>query len=134
MGYHPKKTNSNKQSLKEKELPLQHLARMTPTDAEQISKMEAKNWKKTPAPKCKFQTHFVTDIQKEYLLGEKEKRIYLLIYRMVICLAICALLPTPPSRAAEALEPAFRSKTFQNFKLSSAAAVASICPSGLRQL
>lgn len=55
-------------------------------------------------------------------------------YRMVICLAIAPPFPTPPSREVEALTPALRSKTFQNFKLSSAAAVASICPSGLRQL
>lgn len=40
---------------------------------------------------------------------------------MVICLAIAPPLPTPPSRDAAALSPAFRSKTFQNFKLSSAA-------------
>jgi hypothetical protein len=77
-------------------------------------------------------------------------------HRMVICLAIwLPLLPTPPSRDAEALTPALRSNTFQNLRLSSAArhgqcehlvrnercnereespAVASICPSGLRQL
>jgi hypothetical protein len=30
-------------------------------------------------------------------------------------------------------DPAFFSNTFQNFRLSSAAAVASVCPSGLRQ-
>jgi hypothetical protein len=78
-------------------------------------------------------------------------------HRIVICLAIWVpLLPTPPSRDAEALTPALRSNTFQNLRLSSAAkkkgqgqyivlarnvmngkyspAVASICPSGLRQL
>ena len=43
-------------------------------------------------------------------------------HRMVICLAIwLPLLPTPPSRDAEALTPALRSKTFQNLRLSSAA-------------
>lgn len=77
------------------------------------------------------------------------------IYRMVMDFAIWALLPTPPSRDAEALVPGLRSKIFQNFRLSSAAedtladehnntgisgtyeyipAVASIWPSGLRQL
>lgn len=80
-------------------------------------------------------------------------------YRIVICLLRWApLLPTPPSRDAEAVVPGLRSKTFQNFRLSSAAAqrttcqysvgsscewkkggrnlpvVANICPSGLRQL
>jgi hypothetical protein len=41
---------------------------------------------------------------------------------MVICFAIWLLFaPTPPSRDAEALVPALRSNTFQNFKLSSAA-------------
>lgn len=34
---------------------------------------------------------------------------------------IWALLPTPPSRDAEALVPGLRSKIFQNFRLSSAA-------------
>ncbi len=43
-------------------------------------------------------------------------------YLMVICFAIWLPLPTPPSLAAEALTPALRSNTFQNFKLSSAAA------------
>src|SRR5277367_3081972 len=43
-------------------------------------------------------------------------------HRIVICLAIwLPLLPTPPSRDAEALTPALRSKTFQNLRLSSAA-------------
>lgn len=79
-------------------------------------------------------------------------------YRIVISFTIWLFLaPIPPSRAVEALVPALRSNTFQNFKLSSAArfssqhterhnhdrhkgntcnlpAVASICPSGLRQL
>ena len=45
-----------------------------------------------------------------------------LIYRMVICFAISPLLPTAPSRVAE-LDPAFFSKSFQNFKLSSAAII-----------
>jgi hypothetical protein len=43
-------------------------------------------------------------------------------YRIVICFAIAPPLPTPPSLDAEAVTPAFRSNTFQNFKLSSAAA------------
>lgn len=55
----------NSNNIEKKKLSLQHHARMTPTDAEQIFKMEAKNRKKTPAPKCKFQTHFITDIQEE---------------------------------------------------------------------
>jgi hypothetical protein len=58
--------------------------------------------------------------------------------------------PEAPATLAEELAPAFFSKTFQNFKLSSAAknesvgtiyeegydlpAVANICPSGLKQL
>jgi hypothetical protein len=42
-------------------------------------------------------------------------------HRIVICFAIAPPLPTPPSRDADALTPAFRSNTFQNFKLSSAA-------------
>jgi hypothetical protein len=42
-------------------------------------------------------------------------------YRMVICFAMAPPLPTPPSLAADALTPALRSKTFQNFRLSSAA-------------
>lgn len=54
-------------------------------------------------------------------------------YRMVIDLAISALLEEPEvPRLAD--EPAFFSKIFQNLRLSSAAAVASIWPSGLRQL
>ncbi len=82
----------------------------------------------------------------------------LFLYRIVICLAISVLAdePAPP---APAPGPVFFSKIFQNFRLSSAAAlvrrgqlpclsrvsgptcgrrhspvVASICPSGLRQL
>jgi hypothetical protein len=45
-------------------------------------------------------------------------------HRIVICFAIWLLFaPTPPSLDAEALVPALRSKTFQNFRLSSAAMV-----------
>ena len=44
------------------------------------------------------------------------------IYRIVICFAMAPPFPTPPSLDAEALTPALRSNTFQNFRLSSAAA------------
>ena len=43
-----------------------------------------------------------------------------MIYRMVICLTMSAL-PDVPLMLAEELAPAFFSKIFQNFKLSSAA-------------
>jgi len=56
-------------------------------------------------------------------------------YRIVICFAICPPFPpTPPSLELAALDPGFLSKIFQNLRLSSAAAVASIWPSGLKQL
>jgi hypothetical protein len=53
--------------------------------------------------------------------------------RMVICLTMSAFVEEPAPEMLPAL-PAFFSNTFQNFKLSSAAAVASIWPSGLREL
>jgi hypothetical protein len=50
----------------------------------------------------------------------------LVIYRIVICLVICALLEEPLAPTpAEA--PAFFSNTFQNFKLSSAAGLDISC-------
>lgn len=43
-------------------------------------------------------------------------------YRIVICFAISPPLPvTPPSRDVADVDPGFFSKSFQNFKLSSAA-------------
>jgi hypothetical protein len=44
------------------------------------------------------------------------------VYRIVTCLMMSAPFPvTPPSRDDAEYEPGFRSKSFQNFKLSSAA-------------
>ena len=55
------------------------------------------------------------------------------LYRMVICLAMVLFVDAVPLPFTPGV-PGFFSNTFQNFKLSSAAAVANICPSGLRQL
>jgi hypothetical protein len=65
------------------------------------------------------------------LFGGDEKKgenslVLFFVHRMVIDFAICTLLLTPPSRAAEALVPGLRSKIFQNFRLSSAAATRTI--------
>lgn len=74
-----------------------------------------------PTPPNDLETvAFQNALKKKNEKNEEQKA----IYRMVIDLFIFALLPTPPSREAEALVPALRSNTFQNFKLSSAAAVA----------
>jgi len=55
-------------------------------------------------------------------------------YRIVRAWTLLSALPFPPAAPPTPAAPAFFSKIFQNLRLSSAAAVASVWPSGLRQL